>query len=159
MQYIPIDFEFNTTNEAKLNLVSCSFEYDKEISEYWLYNSPRRKLELKQHLLKLREDNVFVAFNVIAEAQSFISLGINPVKCKWIDLQLEWKMMCNHWHKWAYGKQLMNGRVVTTTPPTYGGYKTVNNSKAKTNLAAFLFKTLGVKIDTDNKDEIRNLCQ
>lgn len=153
---VPIDFEFNSNSEERLNLVCCSFEVKGTTHNYWLYDESYDAL--KVHLLKLRDDgHIFLAFNVVAEAQSFISANIHPAKCQWIDLQNEWKMLINHWHKYAYGKQLIGGREVTTTPPTYGSDKTVNNSKAKTNLAAFLYKLLGVKVDTEHKTKMRDI--
>ena len=154
---IPIDFEYNSTTQSKLNLVSCSMEVDGVVEEYWLYNNPSQWELLKNRILELREDYIFLAFNVVAEGQSFISLGIHPAKCKWIDLQAEWKMLCNHNHEFMYGKQLLKGKEVVTSPPKYGTEKTVNNSRPPQNMAGCIYKLLDVKIDTKHKDEIRNI--
>jgi len=155
---VPIDFEYNTTAERKLNLVCCSFAVNGEKFEYWLYNSPKRMEDLKVHLLDLREAGyIFVSYNVVAEGHAFISLGIDPTKCNWLDLAVEWKMLTNHNHKFMYGKQLIEGREVFTTPPAYGSDAGVNNSKPPKNLAGCLYKILGIKIDTDHKNEMRDL--
>ena len=155
---IPIDFEYNTTNEMRLNLVCCSLNVDGKDREYWLFKDPNAQKKLKEDIIKLREEGyVFVCFNGTAEGHAFISLGINPANCLWIDVQQEWKMITNHWHKWAYGKQLIDGREVTTYPPKYGEDKSVSNAKAPRNLAGCLYKLLGVKVDTEHKDLMRNI--
>ncbi len=161
---VPIDFEYNTTNEMRLNLVSCSLStqdpgFPEPVNEeYWLYNCNTGKEVLKRRILMLRNAGyTFVAFNVTAEAHAFISLGIDPTKCKWLDLQQEFKMLTNHWHKWMYGKQLIDGREVKTFPPSYGEEKTVSNAKPPRNLAGCLYKLLDIKIDTDHKNEMRDI--
>jgi hypothetical protein len=50
---IPIDFEYNTTNEMKLNLVCCSLTVDGVDWEYWLYNDAQAKEQLKKKTLFL----------------------------------------------------------------------------------------------------------
>lgn len=155
---VPIDFEYNGTSEKYLNLVCCSLEVDGKVEEYWLFNQEKKKLELKQRLKTLRDSGyVFVCWNAIAEGSSFISLRLDPSKGDWIDLQAEWKMLINHNNDWAYGKQLIDGRKVTTTPPVYGQDKTVSNEKAKTNLVAGAYKLLGVELDTDHKTKMRDI--
>lgn len=155
---VPIDFEFNGTSEYSLNLVCCSMEVKGTVEEYWIYNDPDAKEALKKRLLSLRKQGfIFMTYNVIAEAHAFISLGIDPTKAKWIDLQQEYKMILNHNHEYMYGKQLIDGREVVTQPPVYGVETTVNNSKPKKSLAACTYKLLDIKIDTDHKDMMRDI--
>lgn len=154
----PIDFEYNGTKEKFLNLVCCSFEVDGVVEEYWVYNDKNAKLALKNRLKTLRDSGyIFVCWNGIAEGSAFVSLRLNPAKGKWLDLQAEWKMLINHNDAWAYGAQLIDGKEVKTTPPVYGQDKTVNNSKAKTNLVAGAYKLLGVKIDSEHKTKMRDI--
>ena len=151
---IPIDFEYSGTSEARLSLICVAFTYQDNVYEYWL-KDPEQFKACKAKILELRNYGVtFVCWNGIAEGQSFISLGIHPVKCKWIDLQVEWKMLTNHCAKWAYGNQLVEGKEVFLPVPEYGGEK----NKAKTSLASGCYKLLGVKIDTDHKDLMRDIC-
>lgn len=153
---IPIDFEFNGTKEARLNLVCCSMQVDGKLEEYWLHDG--EYYELRNRILELREQGyIFLAFNVIAEAQSFISLGINPTKCQWLDLQQDWKMLTNHCHKFMYGDQIIKGRKVTTRAPKYGDDKTVSNAKPDKNLVACIYKLLGIDLNLAIKNEIRDL--
>lgn len=165
-KFISIDFEFNNTSERELNLVCCSLSFSdtKEVSNYWLYNDVNEQSILSKDLLKYHEEGyTFVAFNVVAEAHSFISLGLDPSKFRWIDLQNEYKMLLNHNHKYMYGKQLINGKEIVTSPPKNRWEQTAedkarsNNHKPQKSLAACLYKMLNVKIDTDHKDYIRNL--
>lgn len=155
---VPIDFEFNTTNEYRLNLVCCSMNVDGVDEEYWLFDNLDEKLRLKKRLLQLiDEGRIFLVFSGSAEAHSFISLNINPTRAKWIDLQNEWKMLTNHYHKYMYGDQLIDGEVRKTHAPSYGSDKSVDNSKAKPNLAACIFKLIGVRIDTEHKNKMRDI--
>lgn len=159
-KYCFIDFEYNETTEEILNLVSCSS--DKTGTD-WLFHSSTFKENLKNNLIELGRDHTFVAFNVVAEASAFYSLGLDPRDFKWIDLHLEYKCLLNHNHNLQYGKQLIKGRVKTTKPPknkwemTEEEKKKADNSKPETNLAAACFKLLNEKIDTDFKDEIRDI--
>lgn len=134
-------------------------EVKGELKEYWLFENEETKEKLKNDLIKLRDEGyIFLAWNVLAEGHAFISLGINPTKCQWIDLQVEWKMLTNHNHKFQYGKIYVDGKVIKTEPPKYGEDKTVNNTKAKSNLAAGIYGLLKETIDTEHKDFIRNIC-
>jgi hypothetical protein len=166
--FVPIDFEYNSTTERKLNLVCCSLKVDKQVEEYWLYQDKEAQQRLKKRLLEIRDrgNYTFVCFNGDAEGSSFISLGLNPAKCKWVDLQNEWKQLINKWDKYRYGEQLIDGKEKKTYPPVnkYTATEKEKKEDAKkdhstpnTSLAAFLYKILNVKIDTDHKTQIRNI--
>lgn len=161
MSKVYIDFEFNSTQEAKLNLVSCALSYENLNLTFWLYNDPQAQEVLKSNILALK-NHLFVAFHVPAEARCFMALGLNPLEFTWIDLATEWRMLCNHNNEFAYGKQLIGGKEVTTHPPV-GKYlmseeerRSTNNSKAEGNLAACTYKLCGVRIDSEYKDDIRS---
>ena len=114
---VPIDFEYRGTNQERLDLICCSYSVDDVVHEYWL-RDPLHFRECKRHLMHLREEGyTFVCWNGIAEGHAFISLGINPIKCRWIDIQAEYKMILNHNHDYMYGKQLIDGKEVKTSPP------------------------------------------
>lgn len=78
-----------------------------------------------------------------------ISLGLNPRDYQWQCLYLEYLMLNNHCHEIAYGKHLVDGKIKRLKPYV--------DEKGKTNLAAALYKMLGVQIDTDHKKAIRDL--
>lgn len=163
MNSIAIDFEYKDTAEVIFNLVSCTIAHQGEIKSWWLYNDPKAKAELKDWLL-VRKDQYMVCFNGTAEGRSFLSLGLNPLDFKWIDLQIEYKMLTNHWDTYRYGKHLKGSKIIHTKRPrpkweqtSEGEVEDANNSKPETNLASTTFKLLGVKRDSEHKDQMRQL--
>ena len=159
-----LDFEYNRANEAKRNLVSlCMLISDGTAIDKWLYRQHTEKVYLKDYLLHLRDTHVFVAFNVEAEAGSFIALGLDPTKFKWIDLQKEWKMLTNHCDEYGRGEQLIQGKVKKVYNssrkremlPQHQASKSF--ARTEHSLAACAYKMIGKKVDTKRKTEIRDL--
>lgn len=142
-----VDFEFCQTAEPLLNLVCASVLVDGKTHRWWLHNEPLEQRDLADFLLS-HKDKTFYSWSVEAEARSLISLGLDPLQFKWVDLYLEYRQMQNHNHKLLHGKQLIDGKVVMTTP--YG-------QKGKQNLAAATYKLLDKIIDTEHKTAMRNL--
>lgn len=159
-----LDFEFNYSSRAKMNLVACStlVSGDVEPKTYWLDKDDVKRNELKDQIVEWRNQGAtFVAFNVVAEASSMIALGLDPTKMKWVDLQIEYKMLLNHNHAFMYGKQLIQGKVKTTKPPKRKWDRTEedldDSSKPEKSLAAACFKMLGRDIDLEHKNKMRDL--
>lgn len=160
-----LDFEYNGSSEARFNVVCCSLLVQGQIepTNFWTYKDPNALADLKRSLIELRNDHIFVAHNVVAEASAFISLGIDPVKCAWIDTQIEYKMLTNHWDKYRYGDQLIDGKKVKTTPPrskweqTEEEKKKENNAKPQHSLLSTTYKLLGKIRSSAHKDEMRDL--
>ena len=150
--YVSCDFEYRGTSESKLDLICCSLTFGDSFEEYWLRDD---KSKLKARLKELRETHTFLVWNYVAEGQSFISLGLHPCKFKVIDLHIEYKMLLNHYHKYSTGSHLYKGKIINVEVPKYGGKK---SDQVLANMAAGCFKLLGVKIDTDHKDEMRDIC-
>ena len=151
MKFAFVDFEFNKVTEAKLNLVCCAILVDGEIHKFWLHKDDTNSLErLNQFINNLNDEGyIFVGFATEAEASSFISMGLNPVMFKWIDLHIEVKMLYNHNMALSTGKHLVDGKVIWIKP--------FSGVKPKTNLASSLYKFCGVMIDTEHKEEMRKL--
>lgn len=168
-----LDFEYNSTSESKLNVLCVSFLaikddvktqgrfwVQREIDEFgdqhdndrWLFNS--------QVEAWIAEDFTFIAFAVTAEARSIYSLGIDPRRIRWVDLQIEWRMITNHRFEFSIGKHLVKGKEVKLRAPIpkymrdreYKVGGTVEHS-----LSACIYKLLGIKIDTDHKNAMRDL--
>lgn len=158
-----IDFEYNQSKEERMNIICCSIETEGNVHEFWVDHNESGTKELKKFLKERKLTHIWLSYNAVAEAASFISIGINPINYAWIDLQLEYKMLLNHWDKFRYGQQLLNGKEVTTKRPkskwlqTEEERKATNSSKPETNLAACCYKLLGKKIDTQHKNEMRDL--
>ena len=162
--YLYIDFEFNSTQNKLLNLVCCSIFNPKTnvTKSFWLHNDEKAQKQLSKALSIFANEYItFVAYAATAEARAFISLNLNPILYRWIDLYLEYRMLLNHNHDCAYGKQLIKGKITRTFPPLPKWEQTeedkFNNSKPETNLAAACYKLLGIKIDTKHKTDMRDL--
>ena len=164
-KYCYIDFEYRRSNEEKLDLVSVSFKPSHEKQQtFWLFEFEFEKRCARSELQRLaKKGYIFVAWAVTAEASSFLSMNIDPVKCQWIDLYLEYRCLTNHNDNFMYGKQLIDGREKVTKRPKSKWEMTekerdkANGSKPQHNLAAGCYKILGKKIDTDFKDAVRDI--
>ncbi|TXH10668.1 MAG: hypothetical protein E6R04_04865 [Spirochaetes bacterium] len=165
MTRIHLDFEYNHTNRARMNLVCCHLIEDgKQGIDYWLDGDEKARFALKELLKEYRDaGDSLVCFSATAEASALIALGLDPTKFKWIDLQAEWKMLINHNSRWAYGDQIIDGKKKTTKPPkskwdmTEEEKRDSDHSKPDTNLVACAYKLLGVEIDSDHKTKMRDL--
>jgi DNA polymerase-1 len=146
-----LDFEFSKTKEKDLNLVCCSTtvvgpDFHEE-KDWWLHQCSL-SYEMLKYYLQAHVDKTFFAYSVEAEARSMLSLGIDVLKHKWVDLFIEYRMLKNHNHDLMHGLQLIDGKVKRTFP--YG-------EKGKDNLGAATYKLLKVIIDTEEKDEVRQI--
>ncbi len=146
-KYISFDTEYSESSEAKMNVVCCSFYNDVMFESMWT-NRGKNHPEVKEYLEALGEDTIILSFAAEAEASALISMGVDPLKYKWIDLQLEVKHLYNHNNVLTTGKHLIDGREVVLRP--FG-------EKPKTSLASSLYKFLGVKIDTAHKTQMRDI--
>lgn len=158
-----IDFEYRNTKEERRDLVAVALRLDDgPIKTYWLHNHKANKEEITKMFLLLKEKRAtFCAFNVCAEAGSFIALGLNPIKFKWIDLQIEHKMLCNSYDRVMYGKQLINGKekftVRNTRKPWEEQGSKEDNTKPQVSLVACTYKHLGIIEDLEKKNKMREL--
>jgi hypothetical protein len=164
---IYLDFEFRNPQNKDMDLLCVA----------WLDESQSGAME-KHHLQKkedrqrvatalasLAEDHVFVAYAVEAEARCLLQLW-EEFDCKtveepeFLDLYLEYRMLTNHNHELAYGRQLIKGKVVETVPPKPKYQRTEEDkfsSKPEHGLAACCYKMLEIEIDTEQKEKMRNL--
>lgn len=155
-----LDYEFNRTTEEKVNLVCCVIfdALKKETKKFWLHNNDKEKGTLKKHLSKYK---TIIGYSTVAEARSFLSLGLDPLEYKWVDLYLEYRMITNHNDKLSYGNQLVNGKVKFVTKPKPKYERTEEDSKTgfkpTHSLAEATYKLTGEIRNTTEKDECRNL--
>ena len=175
-----IDFEFSHINERDLSLVSCSLLFRKQGQEVadrtlWLYQDDQAKEKLRSYVKDaISKDYIFVSYVAEAEMRSLLTLFKDDLSAlkgiKFIDLFLEYRNLLNHNHKYAYGEQLIDGEIVTTTPPPNKWDKIEydpsdpryleqeeRHHDPSFSLAACTFKMLGVKIDTEEKDRVRSI--
>lgn len=158
--YLFLDFEFNQTTEEKVNLVACvTFDPDKkETTKFWLHNNHKEQVRLAKHLVMY---DVIIGYACVAEARSFISLNLDPLKFKWIDLFLEYRMITNHNDKLNWGQQLIDGKVKFVTKPKPKYERTEEDQKTgfkpTHSLAEATFKLTGQIRNTHEKDACRDL--
>lgn len=158
---IYLDFEFNHTSNYSLNLVSCvTYIQGKESQFWWLHNDIKNQIDLSKYLEYLADnDYIFVAYAVVAEARSILSLPNFPYpiqEIKWVDLWLEHRCLLNHNSKYSYGRQLVNGvpKKDLKAPKKAYGDKATRGDDSYANACYSLLKK---DIDTDRKDRIRDL--
>jgi len=161
MKFLYFDTEYNNTTEKHLNVICFSFLVDNKVTNFWL-NGVDDYQEIHTFINHYK-DRIFVSFNVEAEAQALISIGVDPLSFKWVDLYLEYRQLLNHNHKLQYGKQLLKGRKVTTKAPDgkWNNRETSTNdenrSKPSYSLASACYKLLGILIDCERKDLMRDI--
>lgn len=111
-----LDFEFCRTVEPVVNLVSCATyspdaKWDDKFGtnklKWWLHNDPKEKRRLAEYL---RQFNLIIGYACVAEARSYLALGLDPLKFQWIDLFLEYRMLTNHNDDLQWGWQLVDGK-------------------------------------------------
>jgi hypothetical protein len=158
MAEVYLDFEFNQTQSERVNLVSCA-TFDPatgKTKSFWLHNSDHS--DLKQYLKKY---NLFICYAAVAEARSFLSLGLNPLNANWIDIYLEYRMVSNHNDNLNWGKQLVSGKIKHTIKPKPKWQRTEDEKKSgfkpTYSLAEATFKLTGNIVDTTEKEEVRTL--
>lgn len=161
---VPIDFEYHSSEEKDLHLVCCSLMYKGKLYEYWL-NDETDKAKLIRNLERINlEGFALLCFNATAEGRALLSLGLDVRKFNWVCLNAEWKMITNHFHKYQYGKQYIDGKYVETVPPknkysmNEEQIKNMKFSKARHNLLACTYKMLGTKErNSEYKDKMRDI--
>ena len=157
-----IDFEFRGVTEKHLDLV-CNVTLDDAEGvpkKFWLHDDSGSQSVLKSYLL-FNKHKTIVAYNAIAEARSFISMGLDPLEFKWIDLFLEYRCLTNHNDELGYGKQLVDGKVKYTERPKPKYLRTEedvgNGFKPTHSLVEATYKLLGEIRNSEHKDKMRDI--
>lgn len=164
-----VDFEYFNSGEEELHLV-CAVTFTDEA------NTKPRKWWLDGEEYALLADYLsdfdwIVCYNASAEARSFIALGLDPTKFKWIDLYLEYAMLRNNNPRYQYGKIKVKGKIVNTTPSTKAdddGWRLDDDEADEINeggnhaplnggLATACLNLLNIDIDTEHKNAMRDL--
>lgn len=166
-KFLFVDTEYNRSKDEKMNVVCASMlsisGQRRETIDVWLEGDEEAKQAFRDTIEEfIREDYTFISFAVVAEGRALQSLGIDPRRIRWIDLMLEYRMLVNHNHREGCGKHLVDGKVKTLFPPVPKWERTEedakrNSSAAPVSLSSAIYKMLGLLIDTDRKDEMRNL--
>lgn len=167
MRYLYIDFEYNSSAEKDLNIICVAFSVYEDREEvyrngYWLWDDEERALAASELYLLIKSSTV-VSFALQAEARSLFTLipWLTVKDIKGVDLQLNYKMLLNHNDYYSYGKQLIKGKEVVTKKLVSKYHRKEGDdsksNKPESSLAACTYKLLGIKIDTDRKNLMRNI--
>jgi DNA polymerase family A len=157
---VMLDFEFNAIVEPDVNLVcAATLEVKTGVQKnFWLHNSPDNQSKLREYL---KQFEIVIGYACVAEARSFLSLGLDPLEFKWLDLYLEYKMLTNHNDNLQWGKQLVDGKVKTVHKPKPKWERTEEDNatgfKATHSLAEATYKLTGQIRDTKHKTAMRDL--
>lgn len=155
-----LDFEFCQITSRNVKLVSCAtFDPISGRSiDFWLHNDDNKQKILKEYLQKF---DTIIAYSAVAEARSYLSLVLDPLKFKWIDLYLEYRMLLNHNDNLQWGPQLVRGKVKTVHKPPPKWERTERDKytsfKPTFSLAEATFKLTGEIRDTEHKKAMRDL--
>ncbi len=157
---IQVDFEYNGSNESNPNLVCCSLSIGDSIEEYWLLNDKKEQRTLASRILELRDSHFHIAHAATAESRCYIALGINPSTFSWIDTYLERKQLTNKCDKFKYGTYFdKKGNEKCSVKPSFNPWKNAgkDNTELYANFAHSVGRHLGICVDTEHKDEMRNV--
>jgi hypothetical protein len=155
LKYVEIDFEYSNPSNPILDVVCCSLRVQGgEIEEFWLLGD---KTPFIARINELK-DYTFIAHNVVAEARSFLSLGLKPLDFKWICTFAEWRCITNHNSEMRYGNHLVKGKVKNLIPPRWSKFSDSDSHQKLTHsLAEMVYKLKSIKIDTEHKDMVRDI--
>jgi len=166
MNVVGIDFEYFNSQEEKLDLVAAVLDYGSEdtVFKFNLLDEKDREY-FKIHLNEIRNSHsTLIAYAAMAEARSLISLGYDPFEFNWIDLYVEFIMLCNSNNKFSYGNYIGDsGELRYSTPPDPNMTEedkeedTEDHSEVPKNLINCAYKLLGVRLDAVEKETMRDL--
>lgn len=169
--FISLDYEFSRSKEEKVRVFSLvTHKFDIVVSNrkltivpyetkrFWLLDDLWEQ-DAAADYLRENSDCTLVGFSYVAEGRSHISIGLNPMDFKCIDLHLEWRCITNHNNAMATGKHLVGGKekyIPIPKPKWERREGEKGASKLTHSLAECTFKLTGQKRDTEEKDQIRD---
>lgn len=171
MKPLYLDFEYRYPSEKDLTILCCAWEIKDEEPEVIWFDDEETRRVFAHTMFDYIHTHCFVSYSIEAEARCLFQLwdefGLDYMEAlrneslKFIDLMLEYRMLLNHNHEIAYGKQLINGKEKKTYPPKNkwdkDNVKGRDSNKPEFNLAAACYKMLGIIIDTEEKNLMRDL--
>ena len=162
METIGLDFEFFNSNEKEMSLVAAVISDKNGDSKYNLLDK-NHKTNLKNRL-ELTKNVIILSYAASAEARSLLSLGIDPLQFQWVDLYAEFRMLCNSNNEYNYGKYIPktggNGYSIPPNPSLTEEEKQEDyedHTETPKNLINAVYKLLGVRLDQNEKDAMRDL--
>lgn len=176
-RYAYIDAEYCNTQEPYVTPICCVIQPGDSVYDMRIFDArtPARQADIKAYVEGLiAEGYVFVSYNAQAEARFLHAIGIDirRTDLKFIDLYVDFRLLCNQNKDMQYGDILSKaGKPTVTTPPPTRDYfddwepedEDENSPKQSHmatgfSLACATYKLLGVVRDTEHKTQMRNLC-
>jgi len=177
MPYAYIDAEYSRTQEPFVTPICCVIQPGKDVHDMRIFDArtKARQKDVYDYIESLIElGYIFVSWNAQAEARFMHALGIDIRRkdLHFIDLWVDFRLLCNQNHDMQYGDILSKaGKPTVTTPPPTKDYfddwepededeDSPKQSHMATghSLACATYKLLGVVRDTEHKTAMRDLC-
>lgn len=158
---VGFDTEFYNDAEDKMTVICAVLCLPGIYKKYWLLNGEDLQA-FKDALAMIKRDNAkLLAYAASAEARSLLALGIDPLQFNWIDLYVEFRMLCNSNDTYNYGNYIDDkGEVIKSSPPQEIEEEDEEDEdthkETPKNLVNALFKMLNVSVDTDQKHRMRD---
>lgn len=162
---IGLDAEFYNSNEKNMDVV-CFVANDENGSLKFDTTTELGKKSFKQYMDSLKNQDVtLVAYAAIAECRALMSLGINPLQYRWVDLYVEFIMLCNSNSRFTFGRYLdsdSNPRFSIPLDPNLTEQEreadNQDHTEAPKNLLNALYKVLDIKeMDHEEKNNMRDI--
>jgi DNA polymerase-1 len=164
MKTVGIDMEFFDSNEKTMKVVACVMTFPDFTLKFNLLDTYEMTLCHNAFDYIKSEGFVIVSYAAIAESRAMMSMGIEPLHFQWIDLYVEFIMLCNSNNRFAYGNYISHTTdLAYSIPPN--PYQTDEEKEADTadhteipkNLINCAYKLLGVRLDAEEKTAMRDL--
>ncbi len=159
---VGIDFEYFNSNEEVMTVVACVLDLGEGTIKFNCLDEGDL-INLK-FLLNANKDKIFIAYAVMAEARALLSIGIDPFQFKWVDLYVEFRMLCNSNNFYNYGNYIGDdGSIRYSRPPNpllteeEKEEDHDDHSEVPKNLINCAFKLLNVRLDAEEKETMRDL--
>lgn len=163
-QYAAIDFEFFNSNEKQMTVIAAAIHFPQEDVRKYDLTKEEQVSKLKFDLYQILNTHILISFAVIAEARAFLSLGLDPLMWQWIDLYVEFILVCNSNDRLKYGKYIdKNGEICHSVPVNIlqseeeKKASSEDHTESPTNLINAVYKLMDIRLDSKRKDEMRNL--
>ncbi len=164
MEYVGIDFEFFDSNEEIMKVVACVLHCEEYQTRFNLLDiTDLHRMMFMLNTIR-NKGQTLVAYAAMAEARALLSLGIDPFEFKWVDLYVEFLMLCNSNNLYNYGNYLSpegEERHSTPSDPSLTEEEKEddkeNHTERPKNLINCAYRMLGVRLDAKEKESMRDL--
>lgn len=154
MKYF-LDFEFTSSSELDVDVVCGVLQSSEGLTtSYWMFRDKESQDNFRGKMKEI-EGQTLIAFGASAECRALQSLGIDPLKYKWIDLYVEWRQLKNHNDRFNFGwVKNSSGETVLSKP---NSIHHDCHTETGFSLADCVLHLLKIDINTVHKDQMRDL--